>query len=345
MMRATILRTAALVLLAALPACGGNAGGNAPSGGAAPIRLAMVTDVGGLGDKSFNDSANAGLKRAKAELGAETEVLESKSAADYQPNLSALADQGYGEIFAIGFLMNKDLAQVAGNHPKQNFAIIDAVVPAKNVTSITFREQDGSFLAGALSARVSKTKTIGFLGGLDIPLLRKFEAGFTAGAHQIDPNVKVLVKYVGSFEDVASGKELAEVLFNSKADIIYVAAGKSGLGAIDEIRSRPNVYVIGVDSNQDALAPGKVLTSVLKRVDNAVFAVAKDLATKKLPAGHLEFGLKENGVGLTDFAYTKSIIGAPTIAEVAKLRLAIIAGKIKPPETREELAHFQPVKL
>jgi len=334
--------TAAFAVLAiSLAACGG--GGTTQS--KASARIAMVTDVGGLGDKSFNDSAYAGLKRAKAELGADIQVLESKSAADYQPNLSALADENYDEIFAIGFLMNKDLAQVAGNHPSGHFAIIDAVVAQPNVTSVTFREQDGSFLAGALAARVSKTKTIAFLGGLDIPLLRKFEAGFSAGARQVDPSVKVLVKYVGSFEDVASGKELAQVLFGQGADIIYAAAGKSGIGAIDEIRNRTNVYGIGVDANQDGLAPGKILTSVLKRVDNAVFAIVKDILDKKTPKGHLEFGLKDNGVGLTDFQYTRGIIGPKTIAEVGKLREAIIAGRITPPQTREELANFKPVKL
>ena len=343
------LKPAALVLISllALGGCSGGSSGGGTAGTQAggKLRLAMVTDVGGLGDKSFNDSAYAGLKRAKAELGAEIEVLESKSAADYQPNLTVLADGGYDDIFAIGFLMNKDLSQVAKNHPKGHFAIVDAVVDLPNVTSITFREQDASFLAGALAARVSKTKTIGFLGGLDIPLLRKFEAGFSAGARQVDPNVKVEVKYVGSFEDVASGKELASVLLNDHVDIIYVAAGKSGLGAIGAIRDRPNVYAIGVDSNQDDLAKGKILTSVLKRVDVAVFRVAKDAMAKKAPGGRLELGLKDNGGGLTDFEYTKAIIGPKTIAEVGKLRLAIIAGKITPPQTREELQNYKPVKL
>jgi basic membrane protein A len=339
------LRPAAILLISALAlsGCGGGTGGTQAK--KATIRLAMVTDVGGLGDKSFNDSAFAGLQRAKAELGAEIQVLESKSAADYQPNLTVLADQDYDDIFAIGFLMNKDLAQVAKNHPKGHFAIVDAIVDLPNVTSITFREQDASFLAGALAARVTKTKKIGFLGGLDIPLLRKFEAGFSAGARQVDPSVKVEVKYVGSFEDVASGKELATVLFNDQVDIIYIAAGKSGLGAIGEIRNRPNVYAIGVDSDQDALAKGKILTSVLKRVDVAVFRVAKDALNKKVAAGKLELGLKDNGVGLTEFQYTKAIIGAKTIAEVNKLRQAIIDGKITPPQTREELQNYKPVKL
>jgi len=345
--RASALVSGALVSVAvlALSSCAGAGGANAGTSGKKVLRLAMVTDVGGLGDKSFNDSAYAGLVRARDQLGADIEVLQSKSAADYQPNLTVLADEDYDEIYAVGFLMNKDLTEVANDYAAGHFAIIDAVSPVKNVTSATFREQDGSFLAGALAAMVSKTRTIGFLGGIDVPLLRKFEAGFTAGARQIDPRVAVQVKYVGSFEDPASGKELAGVMYDGGADIIYVAAGKSGVGAISETRSRSNVYAIGVDSNEDGLAPGKVLTSMLKHVDVAVFTIAKDALDGTLPKGPLELGLKDGGVGLTDFRYTKNIIGAANIARLAVIRQAIIDGKIEPPQTRDELAAFRPVKL
>jgi basic membrane protein A len=332
---------AALMLLSCFAAAGCAKG--ASTGGTPSIRLAMVTDVGGLGDRSFNDSAYAGLKDAKAKLGAEIEVLESKSAADYQPNLTALADEDYDEIFAIGFLMSNDLATVARDYPKRHFAIVDAVVDNPNVVSITFREQEGSFLAGALAAMVSKTKTIAFLGGVDIPLLRKFEAGYAAGARQVDPKVKVLVKYVGSFEDVASGKELAGVLYGEGADIIFVAAGKSGLGAIDETRARSGVYAIGVDSNQDGLAPGKILTSMVKRVDVAVFKLSEETLSQKIPSGVMEFGLADGGVGLTDFHYTRSAIGPRNLARLARLRAAIVAGTIVPPTTREQLDAFKPV--
>ena len=348
--RARSLYRYGLVIVALLatacskPAMTTSEGEASTPGGKAPLQLAMVTDVGGLGDKSFNDSAYAGLQQAKARLGANVQILQSKSAADYQPNLTVLADQDEDEIFAIGYLMSKDLDQVARTYPRRHFAIVDALSTEPNVASITFREQDGSFLAGALAAMVTKTKTIGFLGGVDIPLLRKFEAGFTAGAHQVDPSVNVLVKYVGSFEDVASGKELAGVMYDGGADIVFVAAGKSGLGAIDETRARPNVYAIGVDSDQDALAPGKILTSMVKHVDTAVFKIAQDAQSLKTAAGNVEFGLRD-GVGLTDFKYTRAAIGNAHIARLAAIRDAIIAGKIVPPATRERLASFKPVKL
>lgn len=337
------LRAFALALLVVAGGCARSTTG--AGSGAHQLMLGMVTDTGGLGDRSFNDSAYAGLQKAKQQLGASIEVQQSKSAADYQPNLTVLADGGFDEIFAVGFLMNDDLTEVAKNYPSNHFAIVDAVNGQPNVASVTFREQDGSFLAGALAAMVTKTKSIGFLGGIDSPLLRKFEAGYTAGAREVDPNVKVVVKYVGSFEDVASGKELAAVMYGGGTDIIYIAAGKSGLGAIDETRARPNVYAIGVDSDQDALAPGKILTSMVKHVDVAVFRIAKDVAAGKSPSGAVEFGLKDDGVGLTDFKYTKSIIGPAHIAQLAVLRDAIVSGKIVPPQTREELAAFTPVKL
>jgi basic membrane protein A len=313
--------------------------------GAPAVKIGMVTDIGGLGDKSFNDSAYRGLTDAKAKLGVDIQVLQSKSAADYQPNLTVLADEDFNEIFAIGFLMSEDVAQVAKTYPRKNFAIVDAVVDQPNVTSITFKEQDGSFLAGALAAMMTKTKTIAFLGGIDIPLLRKFEAGFAAGAREIDPSVNVLVKYVGSFDDVASGKELAGVLFDQHADIVYVAAGKSGLGAFDQVRDRSGDYVIGVDSNQDAIVPGKVLTSMIKHVDVAVFKVAQDVHSQKIPSGSVTLGIKDGAIGLTDFAYTKNAIGPARIARLSALRAAIVSGKIVPPQTREELAAFKPARI
>ncbi|MGA2395991.1 MAG: BMP family ABC transporter substrate-binding protein [Candidatus Lustribacter sp.] len=309
------------------------------------VRLAMVTDTGGLGDQSFNDGAYRGLLDAKRDLHADIAVLQSRSAADYQPNLTVLANKEYDEIFAVGFLMAQDVDEVASRFPSRNFAIIDAVVAEPNVASITFREQEGSFLAGVAAAYASKTKTIAFVGGIDIPLLRKFEAGYTVGARQIDPAIDVLVKYVGSFDDPAAGKEIAGVLLSQNADVIYVAAGKAGLGAIDQIKTHPGTYAIGVDVDQDALAPGKILTSMVKRVDVGVLTVSRIAATGKVPHGHIELGLKQGAIGLTDFKYTRSALTPAQFHEIDVLRSAIITGRIVPPTTREELATWKPVKL
>lgn len=332
----------ATVCAVGLAACGHRAQSAARPG---QLTLAMVTDTGGLGDKSFNDSAYAGLKRAQGELDAHIQVLQSQSAADYQPNLTTLTNSHPDEIYAVGNLMAKDLDTVAKLNPKQNYAIVDAVLTDPNVASITFKEQDGSFLAGALAALVSKTHHVAFLGGMDIPLLQKFEVGFTAGARQIDPNVKVDVKYVGNFDDVAGGKELAGLLYGGGADIIFAAAGKAGLGAIDAVKNRSNDYIIGVDSNQDGLLPGKILTSMVKHVDVAVFQVAQAAAARRPVHGHVILGLKDHGISLTDFRYTRNLIGVENINRVNRLARAIVTGQIHPPSTRPGLAAFKPGKL
>ena len=301
----------------------------------------MVADVGGLGDHSFNDAAYAGLRRAQARLGVTAAVLQSRSVGDFAPMFATFANEGFDEIFAVGFDMAADLAETVQRFPHQRFAIIDAVVDAPNVTSVTFREEEGSFLAGALAAMVSKTRTIGFLGGIDVPLIRKFEAGYFAGARQIDPAVKVRVKYVGDFNDVAAAAELSGLMYAQGADIIYTAAGKAGLGTIDAARGRSGVYVIGVNSNQDGLLPGRILSSVLKRLDASVFRLCEQVAAGQPLPHRLVLGLKEGGVGLTDFHYTRNVVTPPIIAELSRLRAAIVSGRIAVPRTREELTTYR----
>lgn len=310
------------------------------------LTLAMVTDIGGLGDKSFNDSAYRGLLRSQRVLGAFIKVLQSKSAADYQPNLTVLSEARFDMIYAIGFLMSDDLGAVAKQFPDQQFAIIDAIVPNPNVVSVTFKEEDGSFLAGAAAAMVSKSKHIGFIGGIDIPLIRKFEAGYIAGAREIDPSIRVDVKYAGSFDDVPAGKELASLLFNDGADVIYTAAGKVGLGAIDSARTRPSgYYIIGVDNDQDALAPGKILTSMVKHVDVAVFDIAKGVQDRHPLHGHVVLGLADGGISLTNFRYTRGALSAQDFARLDALERAIVSGRIVVPSTRGALAAWKPVGL
>jgi basic membrane protein A len=336
--RAARTAYAALILCAALAGCARAPAPNGPAFG-------LVTDVGGLGDRSFNDSAYAGLVEAGRLDRARVQVLQSRSATDYQPNLAVFASQGFSETIALGFLMANDLAEVARRRPLSNFAIVDAVVDLPNVASVTFREEDGSLLAGALAAMVSRSRTVAFLGGLDIPVIRKFEAGFTAGVREVDPSIPVLVKYIGSFDDVASGKELADVLFNERADVVFVAAGKAGLGAIDAVKDRSADFVIGVDSDQDGLAPGKVLTSMVKHVDVAVVRICAAAAAGKPMHGPLELGLREGAIGLTDFRYTRGIVDRQKRLRLERIRRAILSGAIRAPSTREELARFSPVRL
>jgi basic membrane protein A len=332
---------AAAALLAGCSSGGSTSSTQAASGGPS---FAMVTDVGGLGDKSFNDSANRGLQIAQKQFGARVTVLQSRAVTDYEPNLSTLAQQGNDLIFAIGFLMHDSLNDVAPRFPKTHFAIVDSVVDQPNVTSITFKEEESSFLAGVIAGLTTKKGTVAFLGGIESPLIEKFQAGFTAGVVSVNPHVAVLVKYTGSFDDVATGKEYASVLYDQGADIIYAAAGKCGLGAIDEARARPaGDYIIGVDSDQDAIAPGKVLTSALKHVDNAVLALAKDAVHGSIPGGTLVFGLKDGGVGLTEMKYSKRLLPKGALQTEMGYEKLIASGKLVVPFTLAQLKVFVPV--
>jgi basic membrane protein A len=332
---------AAAALLAGCTSGGSTTGSQAGTGGPS---FAMVTDVGGLGDKSFNDSANRGLQIAQKEFGAHITVLQSRAVTDYEPNLSTLAQQGNELIFAIGFLMHDSLNDVAPRFPKTHFAIVDSVVDQPNVTSITFKEEESSFLAGVLAGLTTKKGTVAFLGGIESPLIEKFQAGFAAGVVSVNPHVAVLVKYTGSFDDVATGKEYASVLYDQGADIIYTAAGKCGLGAIDEAKARPaGDYIIGVDSDQDAIAPGKVLTSALKHVDNAVLALAKNAVNGSIPGGTLVFGLKDGGVGLTEMKYSRQLLPKGALQTERAYEKLIASGKLVVPFTLAQLKVFVPV--
>ncbi|MGE5509395.1 MAG: BMP family lipoprotein [Chitinophagales bacterium] len=314
--------------------------GLASLAGAAPkYKIAMVTDIGGLGDQSFNDAAYRGLQRAGKELGVEIKVVESKKMDDYETNLSNLADQKYDEIWAIGFLMADALKNVSSRYPNTKFGIIDSVVDNPNVMSVVFKEEEGSFLQGVLAGKMTKTGVVGFVGGMEFPLIIKFEAGFRAGVKAVNPKARVLVGYTGKFDDPGKGKELAMTQFSQGADVIYHASGACGIGVIEAAKEK-KLFAIGVDSDQSHLAPTAVISSMLKRVDNGVFMGAKALVDGKWKAGVTVLGLKEEGVGS---AFSK---GVKVPADVMKLHedfeKRIASGKLVVPQTREELEKFKP---
>lgn len=346
---------AVVALLApALTGCPGDKPGN-PQQGAAPaapstgktIKAGLVTDTGGVGDKSFNAAANTGLEQAAKELGASIKVTESKQAADYVGNLSRFAQNGYDVVFAVGFLMQDALAEVAPRFPNVKFAIIDGDAPpnAPNCVSLKFREEEGSFLAGALAGAMTKTNKIGFVGGMEVPLIKKFEAGYKAGALTTNPKIQFTVGYAQSWTDPQKGQELALSQLGAGADIIYQAAGQSGLGVITAVKNKgAGVYAIGVDKDQDGEAPGRVLTSMIKRIDTAVFDTCKKVANGSFKAGAYEFGLNNEGVGLSPMTYTKNDVPAGAMATINALKQQIIAGSLKPPTTLDELATFKGAK-
>lgn len=311
------------------------------------LRAAVVTDVGGIGDRSFNAMAWEGVQRAGRELGIGTKFLESKEQADYAVNLSRCAEQGYDLVFAVGFLMEDAIAKVAPKYPKTRFVIIDGKAPeSDNAAALKFREEEGCYLAGALAGTVTKTGTIGFIGGMKAPVIERFESGYKAGANTARVDAKVLVAYTGRFDDPAKGKELALAQFAQGADIIFHASGSCGLGVIEAAKQKGDgFYAIGVDADQDYIAPGRVLTSMMKRVDNAVFAMCKEVADGKFTSGDHTFGLKDGGVGLSPMKYTRKYVSDGGMKQVELLKRLVIEGKIRPPKTSDELRTFKPASL
>jgi len=320
--------------------------GGTSSADASDVRGAMVTDVGGLGDQSFNDSANAGLERATDEIGmAEKNVLESGSPTDYINNLTQLAQNGFQPIFAVGFLMTDAVTEVAPQYPDQSFAIIDSVVEEPNVASLTFREEQGSYLVGVVAGLMTQEDTeyttpddttVGFLGGLEGPLIKKFEAGYKAGVESVCPDCEVLAEYAGTtpdaFNDPAAGQEISLRLNDNGADIIYHASGATGAGLFEAAQDR-NFFAIGVDSDQAALNEGvPILTSMLKRVDNAVFQTVEAFANDEFPGGEVQtFGLAEEGVGLAPYGEFEDQVPTEVTDAVDQARQDIIDGNIEVP--------------
>ncbi|MET7320115.1 BMP family ABC transporter substrate-binding protein [Streptomyces sp. NPDC005549] len=327
-------------LALAATACGGTSGESGDDGGD-DKGLAIAYDVGGKGDQSFNDAAYAGLQRAQKEFGyktADIEPTDGETDADKEQRLTSLAKQGYNPVIGVGFAYGPAMKAVAAKYPDTTFGIVDSVVEGKNVASLVFAENEASYLAGVAAAKATKSRTVGFVGGVDVPLIHKFEAGFAQGVKDTDPKVKVLSQYLtqtaeeGGFSSPDKGKAAAEGQIEKKADVVYAAAGLSGQGVI-EAAAKAKIWAIGVDSDQykqEALAAYKdsILTSALKDINGAVFALAKSVEDDKPLTGTHTFDLKSDGVGLSDsnpkFA---EVPGAKEAVEKAKA--GIVDGSIK----------------
>lgn len=340
-----------LALLLTISGCGkpsesadtNGGSGSSPTGKAGDgepkkkIKVGIVFDSGGIGDKSFNDSANAGLQKAISELGIEAKPIQSKSEADYATNIQALADQDCDLVIAIGINMQAAMQKVAPGAPDTKFAIVDAVVDAPNVRSLLFSEEQGSFLAGFLAGKVSKSNKIGFVGGMKLDLIEKFRCGYEAGAKTANPAIVALApKYTGDWNNVDVAKASAQVLFGEGADVVYHAAGRAGLGVLDAAKEAGK-YGIGVDSDQDDVAPGRVLTSMIKHVDVAVFQTIKDVIDDKFAAGQVVYDLKVGGVDISPMNHTKELMTPAIKAELDKLRAQIVDGTLKVPAKQDEL--------
>src|SRR5215213_4834012 len=270
------------------------------------IRIAMVTDIGGLNDRGFNSLAYKGLKQAKSELGADIRVVTSKSNADYIPNLSSLARQKYDLVVAVGFLMGDATAKVAKSFPQTNFAIIDFPSAAlkgkpKNVHGLLFKENEAGYLVGTMAGLYAKKKggkqVVSAVGGQKVPAVDAYAAGYAAGAEKTDPGVKSLFSYSQDFVDQAKCKEIALNQIGQGSQVVFAVAGQCGLGALDAAKQK-NVQSIGVDADQ-GYVNGNVMTSALKKVDVAVFDTAKDIQDGKFKSGaDTVFDVKSGGVSI-----------------------------------------------
>jgi basic membrane protein A len=336
------LLAAAGIAGALLAGCGGKPGPQkepAPSAAKSALKVGLVFDVGGRGDKSFNDAAYAGLERAKKDLGIEFSTLETGEGTEREAAMRQLAAGGSQLVFGVGFLFSDDIRQLAQEFPNVKFACVDYTVKEgetlpPNLVALKFKEEEGSYLVGALAGRLTKTGTLGFVGGMEIPLIKKFEAGYRAGVHAVNAPAKVLVKYAGTtgtaFKDPTKGKELGLAEYQQGADIIFHASGSTGLGVFEAARQLKKL-AIGVDSDQYDEAPGFILTSMVKRVDNAVFDCIRDVAQGGWSGGVKIFGLKEDGVGWVYDDRNRPLIPAVVKATVDSLRNEIIAGRISVP--------------
>ena len=329
----------ALVVLALLVAGCSQPAKESQKSAAAPFTVGLVFDIGGRGDKSFNDAAFAGLTRAQQELGIRFTTLETSEGSDREAQLRQLASGDAKIVFGVGFLFTDDVKALAKEFPDQRFACIDyTVTPGEtlppNLVALKFREEEGSFLVGALAALLSKTNKIGFVGGMEIPLIRKFQAGYVAGARAANPKVEVLIKYAGTtgaaFKDPTKGKELALAEYHAGADIIFHASGSTGLGVFEAAHELKKL-AIGVDSDQYDEMPDVVLTSMVKRVDTAVFDTIEQLKAGQWKSGVRDFGLADSGVTWVYDDRNKALIPDPVKAKVDSLEKLIIAGTIHVP--------------
>ncbi len=306
------------------------------------LTVGVVFDSGGRGDKSFNDSAWAGIERAGKEFSLDVSDVDSKAPKDYEANLQALAEKGTDLIFAVGITQQDALKAVAPRFPDVKFVSIDGQVEGANVRNLQFKEEQGSFLAGYLAGLMTKTNKLGFVGGMDIPTIRRFEAGFRAGVMSANPSINILpAKFTESWDDVTTGKAAGKTLFDSGADIVYHAAGRAGLGVIDAAEDADK-YAIGVDSDQDHVSEGHVLTSMIKHVDVGVYQTIKDVSDGKFVGGTKIYDLKDGGVGLSDFRYSKQIIGLKRLQQVEAMKKKIVDGTLTVPRTMDELKGFSP---
>lgn len=326
---ATIAMTA-ILSTSLLVGCSSN------SEGEDKIKVAMITDVAGVNDQSFNQSAWEGLQRAEKELGVEVKYLESNQDADYMQNVETLVDQDTDLIIGVGMKLAPTIEEAAKSYPDQKFALVDETyeeIPS-NVKSILFQAEQSAYLAGLIAGKMTKTNNVGFIGGMQISVIDTFKYGFMAGVKAANPDAELQAQYANSFTDQAKGKAIATQMYKNGADIIFTAGGDVGTGAIESARELGK-YAIGVDRDQSDLAPENVITSAIKRVDAGVFETVKDLAEGKFEGGSsVVYGLNENAVGIADT--TSNLVPQEILNYVNEQMVKFQNGELNAPKNEGE---------
>ena len=321
-----------------LTGCGSNT--ESTNNGSDKVTVAMVSDVAGINDQSYNQSAWEGLERAKKELGIEIKYLESKQDSDYATNVETLADEEVDLIIGVGSKLADTIKDAAENYPDQKFAIIDETydeIPS-NVKSVLFESEQASYLVGLIAGKMSETKNVGFIGGLDIPVINTFKYGYMAGVKAADANCEIQAQYANSFNDQAKGKAITNQMISKGADVVFTAAGDVGTGSMEAIKEA-NKYGIGVDRDQSDLAPQNILTSAIKRVDVGMYETVKELVEGKFQGGtSTTYGLEQNGIGIADT--TSNLVPQDVLDFVNEKIEELKAGKISVPKTEEEYNEF-----
>lgn len=305
------------------------------------LKIGMVADIGGINDESFNQSAWEGLQQAEKDFGIEVKVIESKQASEYLQNMESLLDEDVDMVIGVGYTMKEDIQKQAENYPDKQFVLIDETYDTipENVTPILFRENEAAYLTGLVAGKMTKANNVGFIGGIQTPVVSKFEYGYKAGVKEANEKATVNVQYAGTFSDAAKGKSIANQMYGNGSDIILAAAGGTGLGSIESAKEQ-NKYAIGVDRDQSDLAPNNVLTSALKKVNVGVYDTVKEFVEGKLISGQEKvYGLKEDGVGIPES--TKNLVPQDIIDYVNSMIEKVKSGEIKVPATEAELKAFK----
>ena len=303
-----------------------------------PIRVGLVYDTGGRGDLSFCDASYAGATKAADQWKIELKEITPGQSTDIERVLRQLARLKYDLIIGVGFLFQDPMSRVAPDFPNINFAIVDAEANGSNIVSLIFKAHEGTYLVGAIAALKTKTNKIGFVGGMNVPLLHSFEAGYRAGANAIRPKIEVMVDYAGvtpqAFSDPARGKELALAQYNKGADVILAAAGATSLGILEADKEK-NKFIIWVDANGNHLARGLVLTSMIKGVELSVYQTIQSVVEDNFTGGTKIYGLKEGGIQDIVDKDNRSLLSEDLLSRVEDLKTKIIVGEIIVPSERK----------